>query len=68
MEIYSNITIPQEIRKNSNIWANLTPKATKEKNPKLLEEKHHHEDQRNKWNRNEKKKRLMKLKVGYLKR
>ena len=39
MEVYSNITSPQETRKNSNKWANLTLKATKEQNPKLLEEK-----------------------------
>ena len=38
MGVYSNITLPQETRKNSNKWANLTPKSTKQ-NPKLVEKK-----------------------------
>ena len=31
MGVYSNITLPQETRKNSNKWANLTPKSTRTK-------------------------------------
>ena len=45
-EVYSNIILPQETRKNSNKQPNLTPKATRErstttttKTPKLVEGK-----------------------------
>ena len=54
-QVYSNIILPQETRKISN-KPNLRSKAIRErttKNPKLVKERNHKDQIRNKWKRNE---------------
>ena len=50
MEVYSNTSLPQKIRKISNKQLNLTPKARrgKEQNPYLWKERHSKDQSRNK--------------------
>ena len=50
-EVYSNTILPQETRKVSNKQASPTPKATRERRtkiPKLVEERNHKNQGRNK--------------------
>ena len=50
-EVYSNTILPQETRNISNKQPNVTPKAIRErttKNPKLVKERNHKDQIRNK--------------------
>ena len=63
-EVYSNTILPWEIRKISNKQPNLKPKAIIDKRtkPKVSKRKY---QRRNKWDKNEKKKKINKTKSWF---